>query len=308
MTGPADPSSGGGADPTRPDGPQRDPTQPGWAAPIPPPEQPLADVPVAGFAQPAGQWSSAAPVDPLAAPPKKRPKAAIIGALGIGAALIATVGGKFLLGFLAASVVGSAVSGLFGGPWDRLPSDARNGYQQRLEAAVGNRLDGLSEAAASKKIETWLFAGYLRLDDGRLIRHLELEIEALGRSDEATCAAFGRQSITGTDVSDDTGTKMIGSLQEAALVEWIGLNVDALEAELRGSPDPTSISDAESGPVFDQLIGALGPAEVATFAAVTSGGSATDAEVCTAVRTLYSASLDLDPISKAIMARIDVQQ
>jgi hypothetical protein len=299
MTGPGQGGPGGEGEPPQWGTPQPDATPPG--APPPPPGAPQSP-------SSTPEWSSAPWIDPNATPPpKKRPKALLLGVLGLGAALIATVGGKFLLGFLAASVVGSAVSGLFGGPWDRLPSDVRSGYEQRLEAAVGKQLEGLSDADAKKKVEDWLAAGYLRLDDGRLIRHLDLEIEALGRAEEATCAAFGREAITGQTVSDDTGSKLISSLEQPALVEWIGLNVDAIEAELRGSPNPTRITDDESTAVLNELIEGLGQGELETFAALDSGGTATDAEVCHAVRLLYNTAKKLDPDSKAIMARFDVQ-
>jgi hypothetical protein len=54
------------------------------------------------------------------------------------------------------------------------------------------------------------------------------------------------------------------------------------------------------------MIGGLGGPELRTLQNMTSGTSATDAEVCTAIRGLYREALELDPAGKALVARFDV--
>ena len=240
------------------------------------------------------------------APAPRRPKAAILGAIGVVAAVAVAIGVK-VLPFFAAGVIGSALSGVFGGPFDRLPSDVRGGYEQRLETAIGDRLEGLSDAEAGARIEQMLFAGLTRLPDDRIVRHLDLQVRALRVTSEATCAAFGRQSLGGLTINDDTSNDLIGSLDDAALAEWIGINVEAIEAESRGTPDQRFVTDAEVADVFDSIVGGLTPGQLNTISIVSNGGTAADADVCSAIRALYDETQDLDPVGKAAMARYDIQ-
>lgn len=251
-------------------------------------------------------WPGGAPESVVAAA-APRPKGRIIAAAGIVAAVVIGLALKFVLPLVVGGVVGSAISGAFGGPWDRLPTDVREAYEQRLEAAAGSQLDGLSDAQIATKIDGWLTGGYPRLDDAKLIRHLELAVQALNATDEATCAAFGRNSLAGVAFSDEFEAKLIGALDPAATTEWVGLNVDAIEAELRGSPEPLAVSAAESDALVTRLLARQPEAEIATLAALADGESATDPETCVAIRSLYNGILVLDPADKALMARIDVQ-
>lgn len=251
-------------------------------------------------------WPGGAP-ESVVAPPPARPRGRILAAAGIVAAVVIGLALKFVLPLVVGGVVGSAISGAFGGPWERLPTDVREAYEQRMEAAAGSQLDGLSDAQIATKIDGWLAGGYPRLDDARLVRHLELAVQALGATDEATCAAFGRHSLVGAAFTDESEAKLVGALDSAATVEWVGLNVDAIEAELRGFPEAVAVSGAESDALVTKLLDRLTEAELATFAALGGGESATDPDTCGAIRSLYNGILVLDPADKALMARIDVQ-
>jgi hypothetical protein len=265
-----------------------------------------ASAPYAPPAIPPPVWPGGAP-ESVASPPPRRPKAAVLAGLGVIAAVVVGIGLKFVLPLVIGGVIGGAFTGAFGGPWERLPSDVKAGYEQRLEAAVGNRLEGLSETEQAAKIQSWLYGGLVRLDDTKLIRHLELEVQALRLADEPTCAAFGRQSMTGQTTSEDTGEKLIGTLDQAAIGEWVGLSVEAIESELRGSPEAIRVSEADSAAATGRLIGGLNPAELETFAAMDSGRTVSDGDTCAAIRSLYNGILLLDPQDKATMARVDIQ-
>jgi hypothetical protein len=232
----------------------------------------------------------------------------LFGGLAILAGVIGTIGWKLLVGTVAAGVVGGTLSSLFGGPWEKLPSEVRSSYQHRLETAIGNRLDSVSDTAATTQFRTWLQSGYARLDDARLVRHLQLEIDALRRADEKDCASFGRQSVGGTTVDGDTSAHLIASLDQASMAEFLGLNVDAIEAELRGSPAPVIVSNAESGALFERLLGGLNASQMQTLSSMSSGSSVDDHATCEAIRGLYGQSLALDAPSLAVLARIDVSQ
>jgi hypothetical protein len=277
--------------------------------PTPAPPSPSAWTPPADSVPPVAPgdvgWP---PADGSAAvaPAPRRPKAAILGGIGVVAAVAAAIAVK-VLPFFAAGVIGSALSGVFGGPFERLPSDVRSGYEQRLEAAIGDRLEGLSDAEAGTRIEQMLFAGLTRLPDDRIVRHLDLQVRALRVTSEATCAAFGRQSLGGQAINDDTSNDLIASLDDAALAEWIGINVEAIEAESRGTPAQRFVTDAEVANVFDSIVGGLTPGQLNTISVVSTGGTATDTDVCSAIRALYDETQDLDPVGKAAMARYDIQ-
>jgi hypothetical protein len=292
----------------------------GTTGPTPDPDAgaapPNSDDAAAPPAKPPFDARSAAPVPTLEPPPaaawppppkKRRPMARILLVVGIGAAVLGAIGARLLIGYLAANVAGAAFAGVFGGPWDRLPNDVKSGYEQRLEAAIGNRLDGLSDAAVADQVRRWVSAGFLRLDDTRLVRRLELEIAALGRAERGVCAAFGRQSATGQVIDPEVATKLLGSLEQADLIELFGIHLDAMEAELRGSPDPVRVTDSETTPVVNILVGGLDQSELNTLAAISAGQPVTDEDICSAIRSLYENALLLDPASMVIMARLDIQ-
>jgi hypothetical protein len=239
-------------------------------------------------------------------PPAGRPRAKWLAGLGV-VAVVAGIALKFVLPLVIGSAIGSAFSGAFGGPWEKLPSDVRAGFEQRLETASAGQLKGLSDAQTGSKIEGWLTAGMPRLDDARLVRHLELLTQSLDQADEATCAAFGRHSVNGAALADDASEKLIGTLDQAALIEWIGLNVDAIEAELRGSPEAKVVSATESDAVLNRMVASMTEADLTTIGALSSGQTLPDAQACAAIRSLYGTTRALDPADKVVMARFDVQ-
>ena len=282
---------------TGPDDASTDASPPPEAAPTPSPE---ANVTPSPATDPAAQLL-------VAAGPPRRPRGRILGGIGVIAAVVGAIGVKLLIGALAVGVATGAISTFFGGPWNKLPDDVRSAYGQRLQAAVGNRLDGLNSAASTVLIEQWVRGGLIRLEDTTLVRRLDLEVEALGRTDEATCAAFGRQAAAGVQIDHDVGTKFVGSLEQASLVDWIGINVDAIEAEIRGSPSAKRVDDASVTTVIQKMAGSLAPAQLAVFGTVNSGGKASDADLCGAIRAFYGTETGLDPQSRAVIARFDIQ-
>jgi hypothetical protein len=237
----------------------------------------------------------------------RRPKTIVVGAIGLVAALVVAIGLK-VAPFLAAGVLGSALAGAFGGPWDRLPADVQSGYEQRLEAAVGDSLQGLGGAERTRHLGTLIMSGLPRLSDDRLIRRLLLQTGALQSANESLCADYGRQAITGKAVTETVSVALISSLSTDEVVEWIGINVEAIEAETQGAPDPVYASEEEASAVLNTVIASMPEADVQAMADMSQGTTTDDANVCSAVRSLYGAVGNLDPSSQAVMARIDIQQ
>ena len=236
----------------------------------------------------------------------RRPTTIIVGAIGLVAALAVAIGLK-VAPFIAAGVLGSALAGAFGGPWDRLPADVQKGYEQRLEAALGDQLDGLGNAEKASRLEALIKSGMPRLGDGRLVERLGLQTAALMSTSESVCAAFGRKSIGGQAVDADTAEAMFGSLATDQLIALVNISVEAIEAEAFGAPEPVFASEAETAVLIETVFTTMAEADIQTIAAMGEGSPTTDAEVCSAIRSLYGGVDDLDPSSQAIMARIDVQ-
>jgi hypothetical protein len=287
-------------------GPSSSDAGPRWPGDVP--ATPPAVAPTPSTGPTSAGFPDATPTPGLPGRPE-RPrtrKAALFGGVAILAGVIGTIGWKILVGTVAVGIVGGTLSSFFGGPWDKLPADVRTSYQSRLETAVGKRLEGLSDQAASAQFETWLHGGFVRLGDAKLIRHLQLEIAALNRAAEKDCATFGRESVGGKSVDDDTAKALVAALDQPGMVELIGLNVDAIEAELRGSPAQVRADQTEGGSIIRRMLAQLSPAQLTSLTAIGSGQTVSDRDACDAVRGLYGQSTSLDQGSLATLARIDV--
>lgn len=270
------------------------------------PEEPAPETAETSSQVPPSPWAGGAPEGPVE-PPAGKPKGKLIAAVGVLAAVVVGLVVKFALPVVIGSAIGSAISSAFGGPWEQLPSDVRAGYEQRIKDAAGDRLDGLSKALVGTTVEGWVVAGLPRLDDVKLTRHLELEVQALRQTDEETCAGFSRHAASGTPFPNDVAVKFVSALDEAATIDWVGINVDAIEAELRDSPERTSVPASQSDPVLTAIVDQMSEADLQTLVALSGSETVTDAEACAAVRSLYDFALLLDPAERAVLARYDVQ-
>jgi hypothetical protein len=99
---------------------------------------------------------------------------------------------------------------------------------------------------------------------------------------------------------------MIGGLETTSFGRWIEINVQAIEAQQTGATPARNVSSTASQAMYQGLLGALPSKDIATITLVTSGGTAADADVCTAMRDLYNAGRTLGPTDLATFALIDV--
>jgi hypothetical protein len=287
------------------DGPPSDRAAPATAAP--------SDVTTFGSPDPAPfPMSASAPVTPPSLPsswPEPQPsparrsrvRAAIV---GIGAVVV-VLGGKILLGVVAGAVVTSTLGAVFGSPFQRLPTEQRTQLEARLTAAVGSSLDGLSDTDKQARIVTLLKAGLPRLSDTILIERVQLFTTALQGADPSSCAAVARGSFLARP-DDAAAAKVIGGLETTSFGRWIEINVQAIEAQKSGTPAARTVASTASQAMYQALLGALPSTDIATITLVTSGGTAADADVCTAMRDLYNAGRTLGPTDLATFALIDV--
>ena len=154
---------------------------------VPPPLLPTAAAPP--IAPPSMASADGSPIPPPIEPPKKKGRFGLVGAfIAVAAAAIGAIFVKFILPLVLVGAVGQVFDSAFGGPYNRLPSDIRSGFDKRLEAAVGNTLDGQSDAAKGDRILTLVKSGLSRLDDGLINTNFQLTTKAIGAVDVPSCA------------------------------------------------------------------------------------------------------------------------
>jgi hypothetical protein len=268
---------------------------------VPPPLFPTGAQPDGAAAMPAADLGSETP------PPAKKGGGAKLGAaLAVGAAILGAIFVKFVLPLVLVGVAGGALGVAFGGPYMQLPGDVRSGFEQRLEAALGETFDDLPEDQQAARIGQLIDGGMPRLDDGLIAGNFRLTAKALAAVDDTSCASIARATFAGTEPADDAANALVGTLAGTELQQWFEVRIAAVEAEVRGSPAQVQITDAAVDPLYEQLFGLMSQSDIDTFASVSSGLTVEDAALCSAVRGLYSAVLRLSPADALLFARYDV--
>ncbi|TAJ99319.1 MAG: hypothetical protein EPO36_12405 [Chloroflexota bacterium] len=190
----------------------------------------------------------------------------------------------------------------------RIPSEQRDALTDDLRAAVGGRFDAMSTSEARTEVAALVQAGFARLDDARLARHLDLLVTAIFRAKEATCASFGRSSLGGTAVDEAVVLDLVNALETADLEEWYRLSVDAIAAEMAGEPPARTVSDAEVELALQPVYESWTVAEQEVVAVVIANlATASDADVCRAVRLAYDGTNLVPEADQAIISLYDMQ-
>jgi hypothetical protein len=242
---------------------------------------------------------SAGPVTP--APKRSRRGIGILAAVGVGlVAAFVKFGIPLLIGAAASGVLGS----VFGGPYGRLPSDQQQAFEQRFNAAIGSRLDGVPDAQRTGKVDAMITSGLPRLADEPLVDKIHLTVKLLTAADEATCARIARGTAAGTGDADAL-LKALEALDVASIGRWYDINIQAIEAEAASTP-VRALDAAEAERILGDMIGAFSEAESAQLTALYGTGPATDADACGGMRALYRHIEDLPPADLAVAARYDV--
>jgi hypothetical protein len=222
------------------------------------------------------------------------------------------IGVAIFLGAFAVNLVRGSLSGggddrlaaaIAGELWDRLAQDVRAELTRRAETAIGD--EELDPQQAPAVVQERVRHGLRRLDDETLVRRLALQTAALGRADEATCAAFAAASFAGTTPSPQVAGRLIAALDDAALTEWMRIAMSALEAETRGSPPPRSVPAAESEALFGRLFAGLDPDRIAIIQTAAAAG-ATQASACDGARVLYRALDAMPAADRTLAGLVDV--
>lgn len=240
---------------------------------------------------------------PTPAPRPRRRFQAVAAGLVV---VVGYLGIKFLLGFVVAGAAAGAIGAVFGGPWDHLPSDTRDRYEARIEAAIGDSLKGLSDADQAKRLTDMQAGGLPRLDDSTLVDRVQIFNAALNATDEHTCAMVMRVSF-GDPIDKDSAKKLIGSLSTTAFSRWVEIAIEAIEAQAKAAPPARTPSEAASSAMYDAVFAGVSATDQATIASVSSGTAVSDGVLCAAGRAIYAAGLGLEPTQRATFALVDVQ-
>lgn len=285
-------------------------TTPASAAPEAPPDAAATGPAAAPAGQPAvepgGQPAPDGPVGwayPPASVPPKRPRGRLIAGIAGIFAIVVGLGAKLLLGLAVAGVGSQVLGSIFGGPFEKLPQATRDGFEQRLNAALGPDAAKLSETDYANRYNALLIDGLPRLEDQPLVKELQYLAEMFDRADTATCAEAARSEFGSTASTFELSDKMWSQLSQDELTGHIDTQIRAIEASAAGSPPQRTVSDAEVSPAIDRIVGSLGDSTNGVLNDLQSGTTRTDDEACSAVRAFHAAEVALPPASLALVAR-----
>ena len=292
-----------------PEPPPPDATTPGTTAPdggsVDPASPPVGDaLSPSGGMPPAGGL----PNDPIGwsappAQPRKPSRGRLIAGIGAAFAVIVGLGGKLLLGLAVAGVGSQVLGSLFGGPFEKLPQATRDGFEQRLNAALGPDADKLSAKEYGDRYNQHLVDGLSRLDDGPLIAELQYLAKMFDRADVAACAAAARSELASTEATFELSDIMWSQLTEAELTAHIDTQVRAIEYSAAGAPAQFTVTEDQAGPAVDAIFAALDAQTNSVLDDLANGTERTDAEACSAGRALHDAEVALPQAQLAIIAR-----
>src|SRR3954447_4054870 len=183
-------------------------------------------------------------------------------ALITGIAILAGLTLKIGTGLLVTGVAGSALSTMFGGPYQRLPSEYRQEIEGRVRTAIPG-IDKMSSGEAGPRITALVSDGLLRLDDAATVTYWSAIGTALNRADTSRCAAVARESIGGGSTSSrSVASKLPETLDEPTLESLLTVTVSAIEASSRQSPARHTVDEAVAGPLINRFAAGLTPSEI----------------------------------------------
>lgn len=253
------------------------------------------------------------PQQPVSEPALSEPQAQRAGGLkrfGTVGVVIAGVLGfavwKFVLPLVLVGVAGQVFGAAFGGPYNRLPGDVRQGFEQRFEAAVGEEFKSQTEAEQEARVVALVTGGLPRLDDAHIDTNYRLTVKGMQAVDAASCANIATAFFAGTEPPDEAFTALVGTLSDAELQQWFEIRLLAIEAESRGAPPAVLVGDEAVNPLFDKLFVAMNETDRDTFVQLSNGATVDDAKLCAAMRGIYGASLTLAPSEVVLFARYDI--
>ena len=230
---------------------------------------------------------------------KAKPKRGRIAALGGG---IVVVVGLVALRFILVGAAAVGWTAAFGGPWDKLPASTRDGYEQRIKAAMGEEIFKKSDTEIGTKMDSLILDGLPRLSDDLLVKRMSLFSLMYGRIDVATCARQARIELaaTGTYDMDDSLVNTLSTDEYTALIES---NVQAIETASRGAPAQQVPSQTAVDAAYAHLFDLLGTESTTAIVDLSNGTEMSDEATCRATRSLYDHLAAVTDAEQIVLAR-----
>lgn len=194
------------------------------------------------------------------------------------------------------AATGTWLATWFGAPFLRLPADQREQLERRFDAAVGDTLDLLSADARLARVQALSASGYTRLDGRTLVEYLRLYAAAFEATDIATCAetALAGEYGTGPSLGVDAA---LASLDTSSYGRWMEIQVEAIEAELKGSVPRPSVAQEDLSRIDDEVLRKLSAAEItALWPNDPSAPLPPNAAACAAYRHYLGGVLEIAPV------------
>ena len=277
--------------------------------------QPAAPPPASEPVTETSDWTGAAATEPAGleggwVPPAQgstrvgRKTAAILAGI---VALLAIPGLKLVSILLAASVVSGALGSVFGNAYDQLPANFRSGISTRLEAVVPADFDLRSHAQQVAWLNEQRIGGMVRLDDEALVRRFRLLEEGLRGMPVPACAEIVDAVRSGRMASKTTDDAFFAALAEDQRMEWVEFEVEAIEAQARGTPVPRIVNEDEVAKVYEAADRLTTPDESGALDAFNADTTPSDAVACSGVRAYNAVLLRLAATDLATVSRYNVQ-
>jgi len=243
---------------------------------------------------PVAGWIAPSPTPPRSG----RQKTAIlvvklIAVLALFAAITAFLGG-FVSTFLADhNAAATPLGSLFGEPYEQLPADFRVGIEGRLRKVAPADWDELSDAERSVWAREHVDLGLARLGDHTLGGLLRLRFASQEQAPIAVCAALIRETTNGRVLSRATDEALQLALSPDQRMERVEIHVEAIEAQIHGSPSTQTVSEAEAMRVRDEIDRLMTPEERRLTMATADGSFPSDSEICSSSSAFNAATLRL---------------
>ena len=279
----------------------------GSGAEGPPTEQPASTAAESTSVAPSPDVPSAASYGSAAGtvpPPRPaRPKRRLLATLGGILAVLIGLGAKVLVGVAVVGVGGQVLSSVFGGPFDRLPQATRDGFEQRLNSAIGPDASKLSETEYADRYSALVADGESRLGDPPLIAEVTYLTKMYDKADVATCATAARSEFSSTGSSFELNDKMWETLTQAELTSHIETQIAAIEAAAAKAPAQRTVSSDQADAAISRIFNVLTTEQKAILSDLTDSKTRTDEEACATARVFHDAEAALAPADLALLAR-----
>jgi Spy/CpxP family protein refolding chaperone len=237
-------------------------------------------------------------------PPRPaRPRGRLLATAGGILAVLIGIGAKVLVGVAVVGVGGQVLSSVFGGPFDRLPQATRDGFEQRLNTAIGPDASRLSETEYADRYTALVADGESRLGDPPLIAEVTYLTKMYDKADVATCATAARSEFSSTGSSFELNDKMWETLTQAELTNHIETQIAAIEAGAAKAPAQRTVSSDQADAAISRIFNVLTTEQKAILSDLTDSKARTDEEACATARVFHDAEAALAPADLALVAR-----